>query len=190
MRGLCHVVYWLGLVLWTASLVTAGLTAMVVFSRLGDVPLALDEFAAWPAEQHGRIAAGLTMADVFFVVDLVQFVAAPAVLLGLAGHLLWMRMPLRRPAHLVRTVTIVAAAGGLAWYATALAPPMNADLRAFWDAAAAGDHALAGRHRASFDERHVWADGLLKTNLMLLLIAIAASAVALAPSPPPGGSTR
>ena len=69
MRGLCHVVYWLGLVLWTASLVTAGLTAMVVFSRLGDVPLALDEFAAWPAEQHGRIAAGLTMADVFFVMN-------------------------------------------------------------------------------------------------------------------------
>ncbi len=76
MRGYlkpCLVLYWLGLSAWLAALAAAALAAANVFGQLPEMELALDRFEAYPVDEHGTIAAGIVMADVFFTVDVIQF---------------------------------------------------------------------------------------------------------------------
>lgn len=178
MRRLVNVVYWTALVLWVSALVSAGIAAMNVFGTLVDAPIAWERYAAYPGAEHGRLAAGHVMEGVFFTVDLVQFAAIPLVLLTLGAQLMGLRMPLRRPANLLRCACLVTAAGLFAYHALALAPRMNRELRAHWTAAEAGDVAAATAHRTQFNALHPVADTLLRANLVLTLIAVAASAAA------------
>ncbi|MHC4130209.1 MAG: hypothetical protein ACYSWT_08530 [Planctomycetota bacterium] len=178
----CLVVYWLSLVVWLAALAAAGLCALYTFGTLGSTPLVLEQFATYPAPEHGKIAAGLVMADLFFTVDCVQFVAIPAALIMLGLQLTVLGLPARRPSNLIRLGCGVLAAGLFAYYAVAVAPPLNGALRAYWDAAAAGDLEAAGRGRDLVAAYHSTARVVLQLNLALVTGAVAASAVALGPS--------
>jgi hypothetical protein len=177
----CLVVYWLSLVAWLAALVAAGLCAVHTFGTLGDMPLVLERFATYPAPEHGRIAAGLVMADVFFAVDCVQFAAIPAALIMLGLQLTVFGLPARRPSNLIRLGCLVLAAGLFAYYAVAVAPALNGALRSYWEAAAAGDVEAAGHDRGLVAAYHSTAQMVFQLNLALVTGAVAASAAALAP---------
>jgi hypothetical protein len=90
-------------------------------------------------------------------------------------------MQLRRPANMIRALCIVSASCIFAFHATMLAPKMNRDLRAYWDAAKVGDIDQAQSRLAAFNERHPVANTLLQVNLVLLLVAIMSTAAALGP---------
>lgn len=182
---LCLVVYWLGLAAWLSGLVTAGISATMVFGQLPDMSLSLQRFEAYPVDEHGTIAAGLVMADVFFAVDVVQFIAIPLVVITLALQLAVFGVPARRPANVVRTACLLVAAALFAWYALLLAPSLNSELRLFWQAAEAADLDAAQRHRELFGADHTTARHILEVNLLLVLVSLAASAMALGPAPGP-----
>ena len=181
----CLVVYWLGLAAWLSGLVTAGISASMVFGQLPDMSLSLERFQAYPADEHGTIAAGLVMADVFFAVDVVQFIAIPLVVITLVLQLVVFGLPTRRPANVVRGACLLVAAALFAWYALMLAPSLNGELRLFWQAAEAADLDAAQRHREIFRAGHRTARHILEINSLLVLVSLAASALALGPAPGP-----
>ncbi len=178
---LCNAVYWLSLALWLSALVAAGVAAANTFATLGGMPLRLERYAAYPTDEHAMLAAGHVMDGVFFAVDLIQFVAVPLALATLAAQLSVFRLPLRSAPNLVRAACVVVAAALFAYHVAVLAPTMNRELRARWDAAAMGDVDAARAHQRAFNEYHPAADAILKANLAFLVVAIAASAVALSP---------
>ncbi len=182
---LCLVAYWLGLAVWLSGLVTAAISASMVFGKLPGMSLSLDRFQGYPAEEHGTIAAGLVMADVFFAVDVVQFIAIPLVVITLVLQLTVFGVRARRPANVVRAACLLLAAALFAWYALLLAPSLNSELRLFWQAAEVADLDAAQRHRELFRAGHATARHILEVNLMLVLVGLAASATALGPAPGP-----
>lgn len=179
---LCNALYWIALTLWISSLITAGIAAMNVFGQLIGMPMQLDQFAAVPREEHGRLAAGIVMERVFFTIDLVQFLAVPLTVITLLLQLFVFRMRWTAASNILRTLCILLAAGIFAYHATSLAPVMNRDLRQYWSAAEAGDLAQADAHRSAFNQKHVIADNLLRANILFLLLGIGASAFAFTPS--------
>jgi hypothetical protein len=179
----CLAVYWLSLAVWLAALVAAGLSAVHTFGKLPGIPLVLEPFAAYPVEEHGRIAAGLVMTDIFVTVDFIQFVAIPLAVIMLALQLTVFRLPAGRPSNAIRAGCLVLAAGLFSWYAVAVAPPLNGNLRTYWDAARIGDLETAALHRDLVGAYHSTARLVLQLNLALVLGAVTASAIALGPSP-------
>jgi hypothetical protein len=176
-------VYWLSLAMWLAALVASGLSAAHTFGKLPGTPLVLEAYAAYPAEEHGRIAAGLVMADLFVTVDLVQFMAIPLAVIMLALQLTVFGQPVRRPSNVIRLGCLVLGACLFAYYAVAVAPELNGSLRAYWDAARAGDLENAALHRHLAGAYHSTARLVLQVNLVLVVLALAASALALGPGP-------
>jgi hypothetical protein len=183
---LCLIVFWCSLAVWLSALVTAGISATMVFGRLPETPMTLERYPAYPVEEHGRVAAGEVMADIFFAVDVVQFIVVPLTLITLGLQLTVFGFPARRPANVVRGACLLLATLLFGWYAIRLAPALNGELRLFWTAAQAGDVAAAEAHREAFAGDHATSSLILKVNLLLVLLGIAASAVAA----PPGGGRR
>ena len=171
-RGLVDGLHLLALSAWLSALISAAIAAVNVFPTLRDMPLTLGAYPQVPASDHWRYAAGEIMEGVFFLGDLVQFVAVPIVLVTLV--LQHLRTPVQRPRlRIARTIVIALAAALFALHATTIAPPMNRLLRAQWAAAAEGDLAAAAHAREEFQTLHVRADGILRLNLVLILAGIA-----------------
>ncbi len=179
---ICTAVYWIGLTVWFSALVTATIAAAHVFATLGAMPMQLERYAAYPAEEHGRLAGGHVMDGVFFTVDLLQFAAIPLTVLALLAQLTIFKLPVRSPANLVRTICVLGAAGLFAAHATMLAPKMNHELRARWAAAEAGDVAASRAHQGVFSEQHRVAESILGATGLLLVVAVGASAAAFVPA--------
>jgi hypothetical protein len=182
-RSTCLVVFWIALVLWISSLVSAAVAAMNVFPTLSPerLPLRLDAYPDFPVEEHPRLAAGVIMNGVFATVDVIQLIAIPVVLVTLGLQVTVFRARRRTWSNAVRVIAVALATAGFAWHATQLAPTMNRSLRAFWQAAEAGDVEAAAAHRAEFNRLHPSADAILRLELILLLVGVAASAVAVSP---------
>jgi len=181
MRWLLKIVlilYWLGLMLWVGSLMTAGIAAMNTFGTLPDLGVSLDSYPDYPSAEHGRLAAGIVMERNFFVVDVIQMLAAPLVIVTLLVQLFGFGMRLRRPANVIRIVCLLLAAGLFAFYAFSLAPRMNRELRMYWSEAEAGQLELAEIHRANFNRDHPRAELIMTINLFLLIVGVSASAAA------------
>ncbi len=187
---LCLIGYWTSLALWLSALVTAGISATMVFGRLPGISMTLERFGSYAGGEHGGMAAGLVMSDIFFAVDFVQFIVAPLTLLALALQLTVFGASWRCRANLVRGGCLLAAAALFAGYAIGLAPSLNGELRLFWAAAEAGDTGAALRHRELFATGHGTAALILKTNLMLVLAGLAASAIAPTSARPPAAPPR
>jgi len=181
-RNVVNIIYWLALTIWIAALISAAVAAMNVFPTLDETVLTLERYAEYPEAEHPRLLAGRIMERVFFLVDLLQFGAAPVAVLALLVQVFVFGMPLRRAGHIIRAGCIVAAAGLLTYHATLLAPGMNRELRAYWAAAEAGEIEAARARREAFNAYHPRADAVLRLNLLLLLVAVGASAAAWAPT--------
>lgn len=176
--------YWFGLVFWISAIISAAVAAMNVFptlKSLNEDGLQVAQYAAYPSEDHWRFAAGRIMEGVFFIGDLMQFVAAPIVVVTLLLQFGPVRMKLRRWSNVIRLIVLLIAAGLFGYYATRLAPPMNALLREQWSYAEAGEIEKADAVRATFDDLHGRANLILWVNLGLLLVGTGASAAAFAP---------
>jgi hypothetical protein len=178
MRSMLALLLGMTLAVWFAVAVAAGVAAMGTFTMLPSLDLTLAEYAALPAEDHGRMAAGIVMQRIFRMVDVVQWVCAPlAVALSVALAIGAGRCLLRS----ARLAAVLLAAVLFATYGLALAPRMNASLEAYRDAARRGEVDDATAHRARFDEMHPMADGLLRANIFILLAAIGLLAADAAP---------
>ncbi len=187
---LCNAVYWLALAVWLAVLVTAGVSAIAVFTTLGEMDVSLSAYAAFEPDEsdvpnaHAHLAAGHVLEPVFTLVSFVQFALIPLMLITLIAQFTVFQQKIRRPANLIRTACIVIAAGLFAFHALARAPQMNRDLQAYWDAAGAGNVTAALEHREAFNRRHPTAEAVLITTLLLVVVATFASAVAMTPALP------
>jgi predicted metal-binding membrane protein len=159
-----------------------------VFGTLPGLGLSLPEFAAYQPEgdpgSHGRFAAGMVMERVFWIVDMIQFVAAPSLLLTMIVQLVAPGARSAPTANLVRLLCALAAAGTLAYQASVLSPAMNRELRASWAAARQGDHAAARLQSDRFQTDHPRATAVFNIRLIALVVAAWASAIALAPRSP------
>jgi hypothetical protein len=178
-----NIVYWLALIVWISALISAGVSAMNVFTVLDqdNLPLQIDRYGGFPVEEHPRLAASHVMEPVFATVDLLQFAAVPLMLTTLVLQFAVFKMSARRISNMLRIFLLVVAATGFTYHAVALAPPMNSLLRQWWTAAEAGDVAGSEAIRRQFDQWHGKADLILRLNLFFLLGAAGASAVAFTP---------
>lgn len=172
--------WWLALGLWLSAIMTAGVAAAFVFGNLKRTGLVLPDHPV-SESLHWRYAAGRVMIDVFWIVDLMQLVAAALGLLA-AAVLLVAVPPLRRRWSVrLQVAALLVAIGSFGTYAIRIAPSMNATLRAQWAAAQAGDEPEAERLRASFNDEHVLSTRLMSLSLAGVLGAGLASAFAFAP---------
>lgn len=184
MLKLCQGVYWLALTLWVSALVAAGVAAAGVFSVLPKLGLSLQRFNGYDHAEHGRLAGGLVLEPVFTAIDIAQAIVVVLVVAMLLLQLTLFRQPLRRPAHVVRTVCIMAAAALFVVRIMTVTPPMNRELRAYWAAAEAASASDAAEHRKAFDALHPVASRMFNATLLLLVVAVAASAAASVPAAP------
>ncbi len=53
---LCLIGYWTSLALWLSALVTAGISATMVFGRLPVISMTLERFGSYADGEHGGIA--------------------------------------------------------------------------------------------------------------------------------------
>jgi hypothetical protein len=162
-----------GLAVWFAALASAGVAAMGVFTTLPELAPHVPEYAAFPASEHGRLAAGIVMERIFAAIDATQAVCA--VVAVIAAFLLSIRAR-RRSIALARLGLVAVATVLLGVHLVFLAPRMQVELVDFRDAARGGDLEKAALHRGGFEQLHPTADRILRVNLFLVLGAIALTA--------------
>jgi hypothetical protein len=190
MRGaikICNGVYWLALTIWIAALVSGGVAAAGVFSTLPKLGILIPKYQSAlgnDTAEHGRVAGGMVMEPIFTAMDWVQATAAFFVVLTLVSQLTVFKMRLKSPGHLIRTICIGSAVLVMIVHMTALAPRMNRELRARWNAIEVSDRAAMETHRAAFESDHHLADSLYAARLILLLVGVAASGAALGSTKP------
>ena len=190
MSRMVDAIHLLALVAWTGVLITAGVAATASFTILPDLELTVRGYEALPDSDHGRIAAGKLMESIFTFVDVIQAMAGSVVVM--TGVVQWFTH--RHAGRAIRGLRLAAigiAAIVFVGRATVLTPGMNADLRAYWNAAESGDVAAAAAHRDDFDEVHPVASRLFSSSLLALLVAVVLTPAATRPArettPGPGG---
>ncbi len=167
-RRLCELAHAAALAVWFAAVVGAGLTAALVFPEMRSLEPTLGAYPEYGGE-HWRLGAGRIAARGFLIADAVQLAAAIVAVATLVGTIL-LGLPARRVSTLLRVVFTGGAATLLAVLFFYLAPRMNAPLRGYWEAAAAGDTGRAERLAADFGAYHGAASNLY-TALALLTLA-------------------
>ncbi|MCL4198420.1 MAG: hypothetical protein KJZ69_13110 [Phycisphaerales bacterium] len=179
-------VYWLMLALWLGSLVFTGAIAAMLFPMMRDVDLTLPQYAAYGGS-HSILLAGRIMAAIFFMQDVVELAAVAILAVILILHFSTFRMPLRRPANVVRVLAAAVLMLLVSYDTFVLAPRMNDNLGAFWRAAQAGEAAEAQRARDAFDADHPSASRLMGFMAFMLVVLVFSSSAALsggaAPTP-------
>ncbi len=203
--------YWLMLALWLGSLVFTGAIAAMLFPMMRDIDLSLPQYAAYGGS-HSILLAGRIMAAIFFMQDVVELAAVAVLAVLLILQFSTFRMPLRRPANVVRVLAAAVLMLLVSYDTFVLAPRMNDNLGEFWRAALdvfskepAPETALAGddriivtphlgastaeaqRARDAFDADHPAASRLMGFMAFMLVVLVFSSAAALsggaAPTP-------
>ncbi|MBL1216888.1 MAG: hypothetical protein D8M59_05270 [Planctomycetes bacterium] len=178
-------IYWLALSLWLGALVMVALTAAVIFPTMRDLDVTIPEFAeAGYTGDHWRIAAGHVMEILFLVLDFTQLICMTVALLVTALQFTVLGVSLRRFTHVTRIFAILIASGCVCWHVFMLSPQMNRDLRAYWEAARAGDFAAADVHQQAFESAHPTASRLLGSTAVLVAVVIITSAAGVVPLKP------
>lgn len=174
----------IALTAWLAALAAVGTAAMGAFGSLPQQGISVagtEAFFAGNTQDMGRYAAGRLMQPLFALGDWVQF-ATSALTVGCTvrlARLHGLRGPRwARGGLFVAVGTAAVLLAARAW----TAPGMDADLRAYWDAVAAGDHAAADAARASFDLAHRAAEGGMKAQLAAVAAALVLLLWALLPA--------
>lgn len=187
LHKLCNMVYWIALALWLGALMSAGIAAGCTFSVLTKMDISIARYSEFVPDEadipnaHEKLAAGHILEPVFLITNAVQLISIPLVLLTLAAQLFVFNQHKSKFSNFIRTVCIIISAGIFAYHAFALSPPMNRDLRSYWQAAQEGDIQDAKSHRNELLSRHETAKIILSATLLLVLIATAASAVTMTP---------
>jgi hypothetical protein len=166
------------LALWFAALVGAGLAAAVAFPEMKKLDPRLPEFGAYAGE-HWMIAGGHVGRRVFALADRVQLIASAIAVLTLAGAT---RLRVAsRPWVAVRWIGVGVAAGLAVYNGLVLAPRMDGNLVAYWDAARAGDEPQAAASKQAFSAEHPHASRVLMFAASGVLVGLVAAAASRAP---------
>ncbi len=191
MKGLVlpivNALFWLGLIVWIGVILSAGIAAMNTFPTLQSLDMTLHEYEQFRPERsdgvsvHGRLAAGMVLEGVFFLINMVQMAAVPLVIIALFMQNWLMPGAWRAWSNRLRAAAILVAAILFAWHAFIQFPRMNRELRAYWTNAEAGFIERAEQHQRAFEDDHPVAENILQINLWLLLFAAGATAYALTP---------
>ncbi len=159
-----------------------GAMAGITFATLRRLGTTIEGYKGFAAD-HWSIAAGKIM-NVAFLVEhvaaLVALVLALATFVGASACR-------ERVPHRVQTIRgivlgMLLALVGATWFW--IWPTMQADLTAYWNAAAAGDVETAAVHKRAFDDLHPTASVLLGMRLCLSLGAIVLACAALGRAAP------
>ncbi len=173
---LARLLFWFGLIAWTCAVTSAAIAAAHTFPTLKTMPMTLDAFAAYQGvEEHGLIAAGHVLQEVFQTTDHLQLIAAGMTLVGVLLELL----SRRTAGGTLRILFVLAAAGLLGWYYVMVRPDMQTLLETKWNAAKAGDLVVAAQATEDFDPLHHLARRLHSIILLMLLCAAGLAAVSL-----------
>lgn len=174
-RRIAESVHLTALGLWLGALVTAGITAAVIFPTMRDLDPALPAYAAYTGS-HADLAAGFVQNKVFYAVDIVQFACATLALVSLLLMLTLGKLVIPRWSTAIRMVALGAALLITSYWLMMLAPQMQTDVRAYWSAAQAGDLETASTAKAAFDRSHPLASNLFKSTALAVAVALVAGA--------------
>lgn len=188
-RKIAECIHLVALGLWLGSLVMTAIVAARVFptmSRLGPV---LPDFQTDPAD-HWRIVAGHVGEFAFFSNDVIQFLGVLLATVSLVASVWLYKLSLRRISTAIRSMLLGAAGMLVAYQIMLLAPEMNAELKAFWAAARAGDEQAAALHRNNFAALHPRATATLSATMLAVLGCMVAGVWSITSDPAFSASPR
>jgi len=169
-----EVVHIVALSAWFGTVGMSGIVAATVFPIVGRMKPTLGAYPEY-AGDHALLAGGLIAGQVFFLVDMVQFICgaialASFVTMVVAGY------SINTVLRAVRSVVLLCTMGLLSYHLFMLMPGMTEDLRNYWDFAAAGNTEQADVHKNGFMMMHETASNSLKalmaTTLLCLVLAV------------------
>lgn len=172
-RRVCETIHLTVLGLWLGTLVMTGAAAAVIFPTVREFDPRLPKFAAYTGD-HWSLLAGKVAATLFFICDSVQFagVLVAGVTLGVA--ILWFGLPMTRLSTALRGGLLIILIAVLSFQFFVLAPRMNRNLFAYWQAAETGENEAASTLKAAFDADHPLARNLLAVDTILVLALLTA----------------
>lgn len=157
--------------LWLGIVVMTGAAAAVLFPTLKKLNPTLPDFAAYNGE-HWRIAAGKPASTLFSIADSAQLMCALLAVVSVLVLIFFVKVPVRRPAMLIRLGALALAMAALGFELFFLAPGMWTSLAAFWTAAAAGQNEVAEKFRAAFDADHPRASATLSATAACVFVSL------------------
>lgn len=170
-RALAWTVHLVSLGVWLGAVLMAGVVAGILFPTMKSLDPALPAYAAYTGE-HWLIAAGHVGRQMFLVADFVQLGCALLSVGSFASLVLWLGVPMRDPATLVRAFSLSTALACVAGQIFVLAPDMNGALARYWSAAAAGDMQAAAAHRDAFTTMHPTSTLLMSLTFVSVLLSM------------------
>lgn len=175
LRGRVEAIHICALSVWLSALVVGALAAILGFRVMRQSAPALPEFAAYEGE-HWRLLAGLMADRVFGVVDGVG--VACALVAGLTLALAAARgLRVRRIGGMVRVIAVLLGALLVSANVFVLRPLLGQEVRAYRDAARAGDTAVAMEHRTRYDGLHGIARGVQMSLAGVVLVGLVGAVV-------------
>jgi len=171
LRRLAETIHAVALGTWFGCLVATAASAAIIFPTIKDLDPTLASHASYDGP-HWLIVAGTPANRIFLFADAVQFVCCFGAMLTLIVVLIALGSGWRRWDVGLRTVLLSIAVTLLAYRLLLQAPAMGAHLRAYWEAAAAGDNATAATERAAFDAMHHAASNVLVATALAVLGAL------------------
>lgn len=172
-RPIAETIHLTALGLWAGSLVTAGIAAARLFPLMKGLNPSLPSYSKYEGD-HWMIAAGQPAAQIFLLVDIVQFACATLCILTMVMMLFRSRLAIRRTSSVVRIVALAAAICLLGFRSIYLAPRMELNMRGYWEAAAAGRNDEAALFKKVFSDDHPMASNLMAATALSVLIALVA----------------
>lgn len=170
--------------IWVGSIVMTGAAAALTFPAVKALGPTLPSHATYTGE-HWLIVAGTVAARFFLASDIISFACACIAIITLAA-LVAPRLFTSRPSTpaaspgntllWLRILTLSLLCAILCYHLLVFSPGLNAELKAYWTAAAAGQNDLALKHKAAFDALHPQASRLIGTLALAGLAALIAAA--------------
>ena len=181
-RAFCETLHLVVLGLWLGTLVAVGAAAAVMFPAMKALNVRLVDFpgGAGDGSDHYRIAAGRIAERVFLVGDIIMFPCALIAAATLGVLIVFHRIPVARPAAIIRSLAMGVALASLAALLLIVTPGVNRGAQGHFAAAKIGDVAAAQKHMAAVDDLHPIATNLMTIEFLSVFIALACCAWSLA----------
>ena len=178
-RGFVESVHVTALGLWLGMIVGAASAAAVIFPTMKTIDARIPGYEASVADNF-RVAGGMVAQKVFLISDLVAFPSAIAAIVTLGVQIVVFRIPVRRPATILRAASLSIALAAFASMLIIVEPALVRASKLHWAAIKAGDSAAIALHKAAVDELHPMASNLMAATALAVLCSLIASVWALA----------
>lgn len=167
--------YWMFLSVWLGGLITTVVTASIMFPGMSELKPTLDAFPDYTGE-HGPLAAGVIMAQLFFFGDVVAVICVSGMGFITLLHFTVFGLSPTVRANALRSIILIVLIIAVAYQIFILGPRMNTNLADYHQAAKAGIMKEANLAKAAFDEDHPRASDLMSGHILALVVLVFASA--------------